>query len=161
MGRYSMVRVKVDVAIPTSRSTKITLPAIAGVSTMVRNVKPGPPESESCKAQWLEAKSAIVPAHRAKFVPAVSFPNEIFNTAAVVVVTGAPVTKNFPVAPTVPTIVVAAKVLPAEAAKSASTPAIDHNHLRFRGQFSRFFMAVSPSSVPLRTPHKRAFVGPN
>jgi hypothetical protein len=127
--RYSTVSVKVDVAIPTSRSTNRTLPASAGVSTMVRNVNPGPPESESCKAQWFEAKCATVPAHRAKFVPAMLFPNEIFSTVAVVVVTGAPVTKNFPVAPTVPVMVVAAKALPVEAAKSASTPTIDHSRL--------------------------------
>ena len=141
-----MVSVKVDVATPTSRSTKIIFPASAGVSIMVRKVKPGPPESESCKAQWFEAKSEIVPAHRAKFVPAVSFPNEIFNTAAVVVVIGAPVTKNFPVAPTVPVMVIAANAFPVEDAKSASTLTVD-SHLRFRAQFSFIFMIVSRSSV--------------
>lgn len=68
-------------------------PEIAGVSMIVRNTKLGPPESDSTVGQACALKSAAVPAHSCKFVPGVKFWNDIFKTAAVVVVTGAPVTR--------------------------------------------------------------------
>lgn len=87
-------------------------PDSTGVSTIVRKTNPGPPESESLVGHVPEVKSLPVPAHNAKFVPAVVVWKESFSTAAVVVVTGAPVTRYLPELPTVPVIVVAARALP-------------------------------------------------
>ena len=84
----------------------MNFPEIAGVSTIVRNTKPGPPESESRVGQVPAAKSVPVPAHSSKFVPGVVFSKESFNTAAEVVVTGAPLTRYLPAASTVPVMVV-------------------------------------------------------
>ena|ERR1700733_11697820 len=107
----------------------MTFPERAGVSTIVRNTKPGPPESESLVGQVPAVKSEVVPAHSSKFVPAVVFSKDSFNTAAVVVATGEPVTRYLPVVPTVPVMVVEASALPSEAAKSAADGKRPNNFL--------------------------------
>src|SRR5208282_1519601 len=76
------------------------------VSMIVRNRNPGPPESDSCVPPLPDSKLAIVPANRARFVPDVLFSKAILRTALAVVSTGMPVTRYFPLLPTVPVIVI-------------------------------------------------------
>src|SRR6516164_6387113 len=73
---------------------------------MLRNWKPGPPESFSCSPGLPAVKSATEPAHSARFVPEVLFSKASFNTACSFVSTGSPVTRYLPLLPTVPVIVI-------------------------------------------------------
>ena len=93
-------------------------PESCDVSVIVKNTKPGPPESESLTEQVPAAKSAAVPAHNSRLVPDVLFSNESFNTVTAVVVTGAPVTKYLPLGPTVPVMMVTADAFLAETVRS-------------------------------------------
>src|SRR5215467_13588130 len=76
------------------------------VSMIVRNRNPGPPESDSCIPPLPDSKLAVVPANKARLVPDVLFSNTIFRTALAVVSTGIPVTRYFPLLPTVPVMVI-------------------------------------------------------
>ena len=62
---YSTVAVNCEFAEPTPRRTKIILPESCWVSMIVRNRKPGPPESDSCVPPLPDSKLAIVPANKA------------------------------------------------------------------------------------------------
>ena len=99
---------KFDAADPTTRRTKSPRPESVAVSVIVRNRKPGPPESDIWVPPVPDANCAFVPAIRAKFVPEVLFSNEIFKTAFVFVLMGIALTKYFPLAPTVPVMVITA-----------------------------------------------------
>src|SRR6516165_1201788 len=99
---HSIVSRKLAGNVLTSRITYMTFPEEAGVSTIVRKTKPGPPESESRRVHFAAAKSDALPAHNARFVPGVMSSNDISNTAAVVVVTGEPLTRYLLAASTVP-----------------------------------------------------------
>src|SRR5262249_53535459 len=76
------------------------------VPMIVRNRNPGPPESESSIPPVPVSKLATVPANRPRLVPAVLSSNAIFRTALAVVSTGIPVTRYFPLLPTVPVMVI-------------------------------------------------------
>ena len=82
----------------------MTLPDSFWVSMIVRNMKPGPPESDNCVPPAPEANSASVPANRARLVAAsLVVSNAIFRSGVEVFVsTGIPVTRYFPLLPTVP-----------------------------------------------------------
>ena len=82
------------------------LPESFWVSTIVRNRNPGPPESDSCIPPLPDSKLAVVPENRPRLVPDVLFSETIFRTAFAVVSTGIPVTRYFPLLPTVPVIVI-------------------------------------------------------
>jgi hypothetical protein len=86
-------------------------PASLCVSTMVRKIKPGPPEPDKTIPAVPALKLASVPAHRDKLVPAVLFSNVNFKTECTFVSTGIPVTRYLPVAPTEPVIVSVYRVL--------------------------------------------------
>src|SRR6516165_8953455 len=73
---------------------------------IVRKRNPGPPESDNCIPPVPVSKLATVPANRARLLPAVLFSNAIFRTALAVVSTGMPVTRYFPLLPTVPVMVI-------------------------------------------------------
>src|SRR6516225_11595770 len=62
---YSTVSVNCEFAEPTSGRTKMILPESCWVSMIVRNRKPGPPESDSCVPPLPDSKLAIVPANKA------------------------------------------------------------------------------------------------
>jgi len=115
---YSTVSVNCELAAPTARMTKRIFPLSLAASITVRKVNPGPPESESVIAQVPAEKSAVVPAHNTRLVPAVWFPNDSFRRP-VVALTGAPVTRYLPLIPTVPVIVVTAKACFAVTASNA------------------------------------------
>jgi len=84
----------------------MTLPESFLASMIVRNWKPGPPESDNCIPAFPAAKSASDPAHRARFVPAVLFSNTIFNTVDEFEETAIPVIRYLLADPTVPVIVI-------------------------------------------------------
>ena len=75
-------------------------------SMMVKNRNPGPPESDSRSPTVPAANIASVPAHNSRLAPLVLFSKVIFRRAEVVVSTGIPVTRYFPLLPTVPVIVI-------------------------------------------------------
>ena len=62
---YSTVSVNCEFAEPTSGRTKMILPESCWVSMIVRNRKPGPPESDSCVPPLPDSKLAIVPPNKA------------------------------------------------------------------------------------------------
>jgi len=78
-----------------------------------------------------------VPAHSARFVLGVMFSKEIFNTAAVVAVTGEPLTRYLPVVPTVPVMVVEATKVPIDTANNVAAPMTCRTQLKhYMGIFS-------------------------
>jgi hypothetical protein len=112
----------------------MTFPASFWASMIVRNTKPGPPELDSSVAVFPALKSAIVPAHRVRFVPAVLFSNVSFNTAGVVVSTAIPVRRYFPLVPTVPVIVITHAMRDQASIKHTSTvgrSCVDFRNLGF------------------------------
>src|SRR5271166_7107341 len=88
----------------------MTLPFSFCASIMVRNAKPGPPESDSSVPPVPEVYLVVVPATRLRLVLDVLFSNDNFRTAGVVALTGIPVTRYFPLVPTVPVIVIMASL---------------------------------------------------
>src|ERR1700722_71578 len=124
----------------------MTFPEILCVSTIVKNINPGPPESDIRNPPVPAANSASVPANNARFVPDVRFSNISFNTVCVFVSTAIPVTRYFPLLPTVP---VKVNIFAPSVRPSLPARIVFEQRLPFHRRLARHKISPPPQHPPL------------